>query len=221
MKAIGKEVVLLVVAVIIGAFSIWFIISQGTNAYRKLLKMMGIAKVSNVEQAIICAIYRCAYGCHSVNIKDIEWRSGDKKVKCMDVCVGDRVCDSSQPIILNLNEMESVLKDNLFDIKIGNKKGVDCLLYNSSMLKEIIAKMSDSPSPLGIWYNYIYVNFDEKITYNYFYQGDCFLPISPYHGTGVPLGADLTEIVLNSSTIEINLITKTQGSVKYYLVDVS
>lgn len=107
--------------------------------------LRGEFMASNVERAILCAIYRCVEGCLSENTKKISWKSGDRTVYCRSEepggpCsapgVGEthKVCDENYPVIVKLGDKEEKIdKNNLF-FESSGYKGVSCILPSGRLI---------------------------------------------------------------------------------------
>jgi len=83
----GERMVFLVVAVCLGLFILWFLLSRlAPSLIQQLEWLLGISKPTDVELAAMCSIYRCTDGCMSMRVQEISWKSGDKTLNCQDFC---------------------------------------------------------------------------------------------------------------------------------------
>jgi hypothetical protein len=86
----GERMVFLVVAVCLGLFILWFLLSRiFPSLLQQLEWLLGISKPTDIELAAMCSMYRCAEGCMSMHVQEISWKSGDTTVKCQEFCSKD------------------------------------------------------------------------------------------------------------------------------------
>jgi len=86
----GERMVFLVVAVCLGLFVLWFLLSRiAPSLLQQLNWLLGFDKPTNIELATMCAIYRCANGCMYMRVQEISWKSGGETVKCQENACGD------------------------------------------------------------------------------------------------------------------------------------
>jgi hypothetical protein len=90
-KGIGKEVVVLVVAVIFGGVIIFILFKFVPNLINSILFALGVVKPNDLENAILCSIHRCADGCMSSRVKEITWKEGDRTVSCQEFCLPENI----------------------------------------------------------------------------------------------------------------------------------
>jgi hypothetical protein len=90
-KGIGKEVVVLVVAVIFGGVIIFILFKFVPNLINSILFALGVVKPNDLENAIRCAIHRCVDGCMNMEVYNLEWKEGDKTISCQSFCLPEKI----------------------------------------------------------------------------------------------------------------------------------
>lgn len=83
----AERMVYLVVAVCLGLFILWFLLSRlFPSLIQQIEWLLGYSKPTDIEMAAMCSMYRCTEGCDSMNVQKLSWESGGKTVKCQDFC---------------------------------------------------------------------------------------------------------------------------------------
>ncbi|MEM5815070.1 MAG: hypothetical protein QXD89_01100 [Candidatus Aenigmatarchaeota archaeon] len=141
MKGLESRIVVFIVAVIVFITLSYFIIKIAGTTLSEILSYLGIVKTSNVEKAILCAVYRCTEGCLSMKVQEISWREGDKTIYCNDFCKEGydpsdkyaRICGRDFPVIVKLDSSEKIAKEHL---KLGGNfyKDVGCIISANTEL---------------------------------------------------------------------------------------
>ena len=85
----GERMVFLIVAVCLGLFVLWFLLSRiAPSLLQQLNWLLGFDKPTNIELATMCAIYRCANGCMYMRVQEISWKNSTGTVYCQEFCGG-------------------------------------------------------------------------------------------------------------------------------------
>jgi hypothetical protein len=137
-KGITQErIVFLVLAVIFFGLAVFVIFKIFPSLITQIELALGIIKLSNVEKATLCSIYRCVEGCMSMKIQELAWKEGDKTVYCQEFCTGKpygidklpstNICDPKYPINITLKEKEKIEKSHLV-LGLAGVSDVRCIL---------------------------------------------------------------------------------------------
>lgn len=120
----------MVFAVIFFAIVTFIIFKIFPNLLQQIAWTLGVVKLSNIEKAVLCSIYRCTDGCMSMKVQEISWREKDKLVHCQDFCSGLpddaylldmwgnvdpdlKVCNPNYPVKISLEKPERIEKSHL------------------------------------------------------------------------------------------------------------
>lgn len=142
MLGLESRIVFFIAAVIFLLVLSYFIIKIGGKTISEILAYLGVVKLSNIEKATLCSIYRCTEGCLSMKVQEISWKEGEKTVYCNDFCKDGydpsdkyaRICGRNFPVTLKLSSPERLVKDH-FKIDVGGGfKEVGCILPTDAAL---------------------------------------------------------------------------------------
>ena len=118
-KGVETRAVFFIVAVVVGLFILWFLLSRlFPSIMYEIMKIFGVVKPSNIENAILCSYHRCIDGCMSAKVQGLSWEEDGKTVNC-----NEKFC--------------SELPDNVYEDVDGNGK--------PKMPLRVCGKGKDSP----------------------------------------------------------------------------
>jgi hypothetical protein len=140
-KGVTQErIVFLILAVIFFGLAVFVIFRFFPSLMTQIELALGIIKMSNIEKATLCSIYRCIEGCMSMRVQELSWKEGDQTVHCQKFCTGEpygidaelpddaytrewwglgaqesslRICNPKYPVIIKLKEKEKIEKSHL------------------------------------------------------------------------------------------------------------
>jgi len=149
-KGLETRIVFFILAVIFFALAIFVIFKIFPSLMTQIEMSLGIIKLSNIEKAALCSMYRCLIGCSAGHeLEKIEWVEEDRKVvNCNDFCRGEpygieelpksaysnmnnlAICDLKSleyPIKIKVKEGEKLTKSHLV-LGIPEMRDVNCML---------------------------------------------------------------------------------------------
>jgi hypothetical protein len=143
-----ERIIFFILAVIFFGLVVFVIWKFFPTLITQIELALGIIKLSNVEKATLCSIYRCVEGCMSMKVQELSWKDETYEngiATCQDFCTGKpygigpelpddayeqqttRICNSKYPVIIKLKEKEKIEKSHLV-LGLEKISDVRCIL---------------------------------------------------------------------------------------------
>jgi hypothetical protein len=165
-KGVTQErIIFFILAVIFFGLVVFIFFKFLPSLITQIQLALGIIKMSNIEKATLCSIYRCIEGCMSMRVQELSWKEGDQTVHCQQFCTGEpygigpelpddaytrewwglgaqepslRICNPKYPVIIKLKEKEKIEKSHLV---LGETRVSDvrCVLSTDSSGPDILS----------------------------------------------------------------------------------